>query len=93
MAGLSDAAKNRRKRRNVVTMKFNLINYVVETVGVIMCLVVKNFFVDMLYLLFNWCSTPLVYYLGMEENRTQAEEYIRFNIRIHTRKQLISKIK
>ena len=60
-------------------MKFNLINYVVETVGVIMCLVVKNFFVDMLYLLFNWCSTPLVYYLGMEENRNKAEEYIRSN--------------
>ena len=66
---MSDAAKKRRKRRNVVTMKFNLINYVVETVGVIMCLVVKNFFVDLLYLLFNWCSTPLVYYLGMEDNR------------------------
>ena len=60
-------------------MKFNLINYVVETVGVIMCLVVKNFFVDMFYLLFNWCSTPLVYYLGMEENRNKAEEYIRSN--------------
>ena len=79
MVGLSEVAKRRREHRNVVTMKFNLINYVVETVGVIMCLVVKNFFVDMLYLLFNWCSTPLVYYLGMEENRNKAEEYIRSN--------------
>ena len=85
VVGLSDAAKKRRKRRNVVTMKFNLINYVVETVGVIMCLVVKNFFVDLLYLLFNWCSTPLVYYLGMEENRNKAEEYIRSNTCLRSR--------
>ena len=82
---MSDAAKKRRKRRNVVTMKFNLINYVVETVGAIMCLVVKNFFVDLLYLLFNWCSTPLVYYLGMEENRNKAEEYIRSNTCLRSR--------
>ena len=82
VVGLSDAAKKRRKRRNVVTMKLNLINYVVETVSLILSLVVKNFFMDLLYLLFNWCSTPLVYYLGMEENRNKAEEYIRSNMGI-----------
>ena len=81
---MSDAAKKRRKRRNVVNMKFNLINYVVETLGLILSLVVKNFFVDLLYLLFNWFSTPLVYYLGMEENRNKAEEYIRSNMRIYS---------
>ena len=84
VVGLSDAAKKRRKRRNVVNMKFNLINYVVETLGLILSLVVKNFFVDLLYLLFNWFSTPLVYYLGMEENRNKAEEYIRSNMRIYS---------
>ena len=84
VVGLSDDAKKRRKRRNVVNMKFNLINYVVETLGLILSLVVKNFFVDLLYLLFNWFSTPLVYYLGMEENRNKAEEYIRSNMRIYS---------
>ena len=78
MVGLSDAAKKRRKRRNVVTMKFNLINYLVETLSGILFLVVKNFFVDLLYLLLNCCGTPLVYYLGIEENRKQAEQYIRY---------------
>ena len=74
---MSDNAKKRRKHRNVVTMKFNLINYLVETLSGILFLVVKNFFVDMLYLLLNCCGTPLVYYLGIEENRKQAEQYIR----------------
>ena len=77
VVGLSDTAKKRRKHRNVVTMKFNLINYLVETLSGILFLVVKNFFVDMLYLLLNCCGTPLVYYLGIEENRKQAEQYIR----------------
>ena len=58
-------------------MKFNLINYLVETLSGILFLVVKNFFVDLLYLLLNCCGTPLVYYLGIEENRKQAEQYIR----------------
>ena len=74
---MSDNAKKRRKHRNVVTMKFNLINYLVETLSGILFLVVKNFFVDLLYLLLNCCGTPLVYYLGIEENRKQAEQYIR----------------
>ena len=77
VVGLSDNAKKRRKHRNVVTMKFNLINYLVETLSGILFLVVKNFFVDILYLLLNCCGTPLVYYLGIEENRKQAEQYIR----------------
>ena len=77
VVGLSDNAKKRRKHRNVVTMKFNLINYLVETLSGILFLVVKNFFVDLLYLLLNCCGTPLVYYLGIEENRKQAEMYIR----------------
>ena len=77
MVGLSEVAKRRREHRNVVTMKFNLINYLVETLSGILFLVVKNFFVDMLYLLLNCCGTPLVYYLGIEENRKQAEQYIR----------------
>ena len=62
----------------MVTMKFNLINYLVETLSGILFLVVKNFFVDMLYLLLNCCGTPLVYYLGIEENRKRAEQYIRY---------------
>ena len=77
VVGLSEVAKRRREQRNVVTMKFNLINYLVETLSGILFLVVKNFFVDLLYLLLNCCGTPLVYYLGIEENRKQAEQYIR----------------
>ena len=51
VVGLSEVAKRRREQRNVVTMKFNLINYLLETVSVLMSLLVKNFFVDLLYYL------------------------------------------
>ena len=32
--GLSEVQKNRRKCRNLVTMKFNFINYLLETLSV-----------------------------------------------------------
>ena len=30
-----------------------------------------------LYFVVNSCGTPLVYYLGIEENRRQAQDYFR----------------
>ena len=77
VSGLSEAARNKRKHRNVVAMKFNLINYILETVSMILMLVFKEEVIILLYLLANSCGTPLVYYLGIEENRKQAQEYFR----------------
>ena len=77
VSGLSEAARNKRKHRNVVAMKFNLINYILETVSMILMLIFKEEVIILLYLLTNSCGTPLVYYLGTEENRKQAEEYFR----------------
>ena len=78
VSGLSEAARNKRKHRNVVAMKFNLINYILETVSMILMLIFKEEVIILLYLLTNSCGTPLVYYLGIEENRKQAEEYFRW---------------
>ena len=74
---MSEAARNKRKHRNVVAMKFNLINYILETVSMILMLVFKEEVIILLYLLANSCGPPLVYYLGIEENRKQAQEYFR----------------
>ena len=67
--GLSEAARAKRKRRNVVTMKFNLLNYLLETLSMVLTLAVRSYLVGLLQLLVTSCGTPLVYYLGMEDNR------------------------
>ena len=75
--GLSEAAKKSRKQRNLVTMNFNFINYLLETLSVGLLFISKNPGIYFLYFVVNSCGTPLVYYLGIEENRRQAEDYFR----------------
>ena len=41
VVGLSEAAKARRRQRNVVAMKFNLLNYLLETGGLLLLLFVE----------------------------------------------------
>ena len=75
--GLSEGAKKSRKHRNLVTMKFNFINYLLETLSVGLLLITRNPLTYFLYFIVNSCGTPLVYYLGIEENRRQAQDYFR----------------
>ena len=72
--GMSEAARARRKHRNVVTMKFNLVNYLLETVSMVLALAVRGYLVGLLQLLVTSCGTPLVYYLGMEDNRQEGDD-------------------
>ena len=74
--GLSEAARAKRKRRNVVTMKFNLLNYLLETVSMVLTLAVRGYLVGLLQILVTSCGTPIVYYLGMEDNRQDADTII-----------------
>ena len=60
VSGLSEAAKTKRKRRNMVTMKFNLLSFVLEGASVILVVISRSFFIRLLYLLVNYCGTPLV---------------------------------
>ena len=81
VVGLSEEAKAKRKHRNVVTMKYNLLNYILESVSVVLMITVDDYFIDILYVTINCCGTPLVYFLGIEENRELAQEYFRFHFR------------
>ena len=58
--GISQSAKVLRKRRNLVSMRFNMMNWVLETVSLILVMIKDNVFVSILYLLVNSCGTPLV---------------------------------
>ena len=58
--GISSSAKVLRKRRNLVSMRFNMINWLLETVSLILFLIKNNVFLTILYVLVNSCGTPLV---------------------------------
>ena len=60
--GLSSSAKIARKRRNLVSMQFNLINWLVETESLILVMLKQRQILMYLYLLVTSCGTPLVYY-------------------------------
>ena len=62
-------------------MKFNMINWVLETLCTILVLMKVNRIFYILYLFINATGTPLVYYLGIEANRKSAKEYFKSNIR------------
>ena len=62
-------------------MKFNMINWVLETFSTILVLMKANRIFYMLYIFVNATGTPLVYYLGIEANRKSAKEYFKSNIR------------
>ena len=41
-------------------MRFNMINWLLETVSLVLVMFGKNVFLNILYLLVNSCGTPLV---------------------------------
>ena len=57
-------------------MKFNLLNYLLETVSMVLTLAVRSYLVGLLQILVTSCGTPIVYYLGMEDNRQDADTII-----------------
>ena len=87
VVGLSSSANiAAEKRRNLVTMQFNMIYYVVETVSLFLVMFEDYEFFTILYLLVTSCGAPLVYYLGIEDNRLKAREYFQSRIRIFRNK-------
>ena len=100
MSGLTEAARKVRRTKNLVSMKFNLLNFLMETLSVLLLLAIKSYFIRILYLLVryiylylyllsthisllvSYCGTPLVYYLGMEENRKAAQAYLKSTIQV-----------
>ena len=85
--GVNNEAKIRRTRRNLVTMQFNMINWLLETVSLTLVMFDEKTFFRILYLLVTSCGTPLVYYLGFEDNRKKAREYFQSRMKIFNKKE------
>ena len=81
--GLSKAAVMLRKRRNIVTMKFNLFTWMLEISS--MLFVNANMDMKVLYTLSISCGPPLLYFMGIEEHRRVTREYFKNKIRIFRR--------
>ena len=69
MKGLSKTARLKRKNRNLVTMKFNMMNCILETVSTIFLYFLNNDLSVIIYILVLSFGTPLVYILGIEESK------------------------
>ena len=73
--GLSEAGKTKRRHRNLVTMKFNLLSFVLEAASVILVAISRTFFIRLLYLLVNYCGTPLVQ-TTLVQTTSRIEQYL-----------------
>ena len=87
--GISEDSRSKRKRKNLVTLKFNLMNWIVETISILLLIFFPNGIVIIIYILLNSCATPIIYFMGMEENRKKDLKSL---IEILSKKQLHNRI-
>ena len=59
-----------------MTMKFNMINWALETVGTILVIILPTSSSIILSMLLSSCGTPVVYLLGIEDNLKTAREIV-----------------
>ena len=76
--GLTDVARISRKQRNLVNIKYNLFQWILETTSILFVVISpKNNFI---YLFCMNCGPPILYFLGIAENRKATEEYLKSKI-------------
>lgn len=90
--GLSDEAMQRRRQKNLVSIRFNLMNWVLESVMILMIVMTTNKMFQTSFILVTSIGTPLIYYLGIEENRQKIKEFYRNQIKIRKVKDPAAKI-
>ena len=67
-------------------MKFNMINWILETIVNILILIDNSRLSTIIYVLIMSGGTPLVYFMGIEENRKMAKEHFKTHIKIFKKK-------
>lgn len=55
-------------------MKFNFLNWILETISTLLVIFTPNELFITLYILVNSCGTPLIYFLGIEDNRKRVRK-------------------
>ena len=86
-SGLSNSARMRRRNRNLVTTKFHLFNWILETLSTFIVIILNlNRFSTLIYIFTISYGTPLVYFMGIEENRKMTQEHFRAKMRVFSKK-------
>ena len=80
-SGLSDEAQQKRRQKNLVSIRFNLMNWMLESVMILMIFMTTDKMIQTTFILVTSIGTPLIYYLGIAENRKQIEEFYQHQIR------------
>ena len=83
--GLSERARNSRKQRNLVNVKFNLLNWILDTVSLGLVMISGEDY-QIIYLLVISCGHPHLYLMGIQEEREETKNYSKSKIRIFQRK-------
>ena len=73
-------------------MKFNMFNWILETLINVLILSGNKRIFSILYILVMSCGTPLVYFMGIEENRKKAKEHFESNIQMLKPKNKVKQI-
>ena len=60
--GISSSSKVLRKSRNLVSMRFNMFNWMLEVVSVLLVMIGENPMLENFHNLVNSCGTPVVFF-------------------------------
>ena len=61
-SGLSSTSKILRKSKNLVSMRFNMFNWMLEVVSVLLVMMGENPMLETFHNLVNSCGTPVVFF-------------------------------
>ena len=69
-------------------MKYNIFNFILTTVSGLIFFIDRNDLTIMINLVVVSCGSPLVYWLGIEENRKKTKEMFRSKIEVFETKKI-----
>ena len=61
-------------------MKFNLLNWLLQTITILIVVINPSELMNVIYNFVNSCGTPLIYFLGIEENRKAMKQDLVFKM-------------
>ena len=70
-----------------MSIKFNLMTWVLDSLMIVMIVMTTDKLLQTSFMLVTSIGTPLIYFLGIEENRKQMQEFYQYQIRKKRKKE------
>ena len=58
-----------------------MLNYILEMVSFVLISISNIPVLTVIFLLIKSCGTPIIYYIGIEENRALTREFVKYHIK------------